>query len=60
MIKIRCSWCGRIFETLIGVTSVGKPERSQVRCPSCQRIIPSSIKEATENVNRKHIHRDYK
>lgn len=60
MVKLRCSWCGLNFETTIGTTTVGKPERSQVKCPNCQRFLPSSIKEPTENVNRKHIHRDYK
>ena len=62
MVKIKCKWCGNEFqqEILYKSPKTGTITRNQVKCKYCSRSLPSSIKETTDNVNRKHIHREFK
>ena len=58
MVRIHCRWCNEYTEAYVGKNKHG--ERNQVRCYKCLNLLPSSSIESTENVNRKHIHSEWK
>lgn len=58
MVKVKCGFCGKYFETDNNKVKDDYPIRS---CPHCGRTVSASRKESTGNiVGRKHIHRDSK
>lgn len=61
MAKVKCKWCGNMFEQdIVFIGASGKPRRSQVKCNKCFRNLPSSIKEPADSMNRRHIHMEIK
>jgi DNA-directed RNA polymerase subunit RPC12/RpoP len=70
--KYKCQWCGFEFSCQVeysapqrnvktgqSIPNRGKKSAvsTQVRCPDCQRLIPTWKRESTDNLaGRKHIH----